>query len=270
MRERGWDSLEITKPDIMSDMRTGLSRIALVGCLAPLGWLGLGCHDVSPRREATPAVTPQARAPAGAAAATRPAQVPILYAPGVAHFWVGREEELREIARRSELPGRYAWFIYVHASRGRADIFFSPEESTPRLRKGQFRQALGNGMLGFAVYDALGYEDYMQVSPSANEPFGSELSVPDASVLSLPVDTRVLSLAPGSVSDEAFVSIIDMVRAHVTDVRDVGASLLFIGVDDKDNVVIEFGEDDLFGTSLHFSRRSDGGYVYTGRGFWAF
>jgi hypothetical protein len=236
--------------------------VGLALCIAAFAGVGMSCNRSAARAAGSNAASRAGSSDSGIAPATRPAQIPFVYAPGVAHFWVGREEQLCNIARQSEPPGQHAWFIYVHASRHRADIFFSPEQSTPRLRKGQFCQVLGDGMLGFDLKGRLGHQDYMQVSPSASEPFGSELSAPDGSVLSLPVVTDVLTLAPGSVSDEAFVSILDMVRGHLNDVWDPGDGLLAIGVDGENNVVIDFGDDRLYPASLHFRRLRDGRYVY--------
>src|SRR5438309_1229348 len=82
--------------DIMSGMRMHLSRIALVGCVAALVELGIACNDSSPRLSKGQST----------AATTRPAQVAILYSPRVAHFAAGAELRLREIARKSEPPGR--------------------------------------------------------------------------------------------------------------------------------------------------------------------
>jgi hypothetical protein len=208
--------------------------------------------------------------------ATRPAAVAIVYSPRVARFAASEEAQLREVARKSEPPGEPVWFVYVHAWGTRADIFYAPQQSTPRLRKGHYRQVWGGGSTPDPVYrfefkapEGFTIQDYMQASPSAGKPFGDGLSVPDGSVLSLPVQTDVLSLAPGAVSDEDMVAILDQVRSHIFDVRDVQDSPLLLGMDLEHTVGVYFGEGDYFGSFMSF-RRERGGYVYCGEGGWAF
>jgi hypothetical protein len=207
--------------------------------------------------------------------ATQPAAIAIVYSPRVARFSASEEAQLREVARESEPPGEPVWFVYVHAWGTRADIFYAPQQSTPRLRKGHYRQVWGGGSTSDSVYrfefkapEGFTLQDYMHVSPSASKPFGDGLAVPDGSVLSLPVQTDVLSLAPGVVSDEDMISILDQVRSHRFDVRDVKDSPLLLGMDLEHTVGVYFGEADCFGSFMSF-RRERGEYVYFGESDWA-
>lgn len=123
--------------------------------------------------------------------------------------------ELKTLAAASAKGKRRAWFVRVrYNDKGIfvADLYFAPDTTEPRIRKGTCAHVEGWGDLLSVVKDGPAKEmpKYVQIS-RPNEPFDDRLTVPDREMMPFQPDHRFFGEAV-KLSDEELVSLVDLVR----------------------------------------------------------
>lgn len=283
-------------------MRRIDARIAILFLGPPLGMhLGsiLACH--SPLRQPTSRATSMA-----ASAEVKPAvnlaelakRVPIVRNTRFSHP-PPTHEQLQRVLRKvmDKCPEEQkVWFICLHANwkvdgerRLVLTVYFTPTETSGRIRKGrfvhvneQFEEFIEEVLANFSAPDDIdqpGNEDetpeYWQVS-LAGEPFSDELATPQRRMLPFP--------RPVGFTDQEVVEIVDFVRAShkalkafgkaiPTHVRKV-ASQPILAIERKEGGVIAVRtgtqEGILSGSGkfLHLRRQDDGRFVIVSWGSW--
>ena len=127
----------------------------------------------------------------------------------------GENAELKQLAAESAKGNRRAWFVRVrYNDRGifAADLFFAPDTTEPRIRKGTCAHVEGWSDLLSVVKDGPADEmpRYVQIS-LPNEPFDDHLTVPDRERMPFQPDHRFFGKAV-KLSDEELISLVDLVR----------------------------------------------------------
>jgi len=123
--------------------------------------------------------------------------------------------ELKQLAAESAKGNRRAWFVRVrYNDKGSfaADLYFTPDTTEPRIRKGTCAHVEGWGDLLSVVKDGPAEEmpRYVQIS-LPNEPFDDRLAMPDREMMPFQPDHRFFGMAV-KLSDEELISLVDLVR----------------------------------------------------------
>lgn len=156
--------------------------------------------------------------------ASRPS-VPVVYSErGFANAL--SSQQLADVLEKAELwrpKGTTVWFFFVRRHYHpllsletylTVTIYYTPDRSSPRIRKGRFATYNMTWSLGDNPHlDEPQIHGYVQVSPS-RQPFGSELQVPAPAYRPFVVG-RNFGGAPVSIRDEQVIQLVDFVRAFL-------------------------------------------------------
>lgn len=206
-------------------------RMICIGVAALLIWGGCAHHRKKPP-ENQPTTQP-ALGP-GSTTATKSAQagptsrpsVPIVYSErGLANAL--SSQQLADVSEKAQLwcpKGTSVWFFFVRRHYHpllsletylTVTIYYAPDSSSPRIRKGQYATYDMTWSLGEHPHlDEGQLHHYVQVSP-ANQPFGPDLQVPGPEYRPFVVG-RNFGGAPVAISDQEVVQLVDFVRAFLT------------------------------------------------------
>lgn len=165
--------------------------------------IAMGCTHQSPSATTLPS--------------TRPPPIEVRYDPALNPKALTAQEktELIKSAAASAKGNRRAWFVRVrYNDKGifAADLYFTPDTSSARIRKGMCAHVEGWGDLLSVVKDGPAEQmpRYSQIS-LPNEPFDDRLTVPDRDMMPFEPNHRYFGEAV-KLSDDELVSLVDLVR----------------------------------------------------------
>jgi hypothetical protein len=171
--------------------------------------VAVGCTHQSPSATTLPS--------AHAFIASPPLPIEVRYDPALHPKALTAQEkaELINAAADSANIGVRAWFVRVrYNDKGifAADLYFAPDTTTPRIRKGTLAHVEGWGDLLSVVKDGPAEEmpRFVQIS-RPNEPFDERLTVPEREMMPFEPDHRYFGEAV-KLSDNELVSLVDLVR----------------------------------------------------------